>query len=146
MFEWNIEGNLITHMPIYNPSQPMAMLNGPVTDITVQVGNETIPFVGLPANGIVANFSDKGLFIATDITAIVREVQSMVSASKQALEQIPMHQKIVQDCDALLIQLQPERQKEAKQTQEIESLKTQLTEMNGKFEKMVEMLSAKLGT
>ena len=41
-----------THMPIYNPSQPMALLNGPVTDISVQVDNETIPFSGLPANGV----------------------------------------------------------------------------------------------
>ena len=50
-----------THIPTYNPNQPMAMFNGPVTDITVQVGNDTIPFSGLPASGVVADFPDKGL-------------------------------------------------------------------------------------
>ena len=121
-----------THMPIYNPNQPMAMLNGPVT--------------GLPANGVMANFPDKGYFLATDKAAVIHEIESMMSVSKQALEQIPVHQKMVHDCEALLLSLQPEKQKEAQQAQEIESLKTQLKDMNGKFDQMVQMLSAKLGT
>ncbi len=132
-----------THMPAYNPNQPMAMLNGPVTDILVQVGNDTVPFAGLPAGGVVANFPDKGMFISTDRTAVLREVESMRSASKQVLEQIPVHEKMVNDCDALLVQLQPDRKREAQQAQEIESLKTQLNTMNEKFDKIVDMLSAK---
>lgn len=135
-----------THMPVYNPSQPMAVLNGPVTDITVQVENETVPFAGLPANGIMANFPDKGYFIATDKSAILREVESMQTASRQALEQMPAHQKMVKDCDALLLSLQPEKQKEAKQAQEIESLKTQLADMGDKFDRLMDMLSVNLGT
>lgn len=143
------EGRVIavnTHMPVYNPSQPMAMLNGPVTDVTVQIGNDTIPFAGLPANGVIANFPDRGLFIAIDRSAILRELETMVSASKQVLEQVPVHEQIVKDCEAILLELQPEKQKEVQQAQEIENLKTQLTSMSGKLDKFVEMLSAKLGT
>ena len=144
-----VDGRVVavnTHMPVYNPNQPMAMLNGPVTDITVQVGNETIPLVGLPASGVVANFNDKGIFIATDRSAIVRELESMESASKQALEQVPAHQKMIESCEQLLVDLQPEKKKEVQQSQEIESLRTQLRVMTEKFDKMSEMLSAKLGT
>ena len=144
-----VDGRVVavnTHMPAYNPNQPMAMLNGPVTDITVQVGNETIPLVGLPASGVVANFPDKGIFIATDRSAIVRELESMESASKQALEQVPAHQKMIESCEQLLVDLQPEKKKEVQQSQEIESLRTQLRVMTEKFDKMSEMLSAKLGT
>lgn len=144
-----VDGKVVsvsTHMPTYNPSQPMAMLNGPVTDISVQVEGETIPFASLPANGIMANFPDKGYFIATDKSAILREIESMQSASKQALEQVPAHQKMVRECDALLLSLQPEKQKEAKQAQEIESLKTQMAAMDDKFDRMMQMLSANLGT
>lgn len=132
-----------THMPVYNPSQPMAMLNGPVTDITVQVEGDTIPFAGLPANGVTANFPDKGIFIATDTAAVVREVQALQTASKQALEQVPVHEQMVSDCDAILLQLQPEKKKEAEQAQEIESLKTQLSEMGGKVDRLVQLLSEK---
>ena len=132
-----------THMPTYNPSQPMAMLNGPVTDITVQVGNDTIPFVGLPVNGVLANFPDRGLFISIDKSAIVREVEAMSSESKQILEQVPIHQKRVADCDVLLMQLQPEKKKEVQQAQDIDNLKKQLAVMDSKFDKLVELLSAK---
>jgi hypothetical protein len=69
----------------------------------------------------------------------------MKAASKQVLEQVPAHQKMVQNCELLLLKLQPEKQKEAQQAQEIESLKTQLSSMSGKFDQMVELLSAKFG-
>ena len=36
-----------THLPQFNPSQPQAMFGGMVTDLTVAVGSDTIPFAGL---------------------------------------------------------------------------------------------------
>lgn len=144
-----VEGRVLsvsTHMPSYNPGQPMAMLNGPVTDITVQVDGNTIPFAGLPANGVTANFPDKSMFVSTDRTAILREIEAMRNSSKQVLEQVPVHQKMVSACDELLIQLQPEKQQEARRDKEIESLKTQLSSMNEKFDRLSGLLSAKLGT
>lgn len=122
-----------THMPIFNPQQPMAMMNGPVTDISVQVGEETLPFVGLPANGVVANFPDRGLFIATDRTAVLREIESMATTSRQVLESVPAHQKMVQDCENLILELNPERKKEAQQTQEITALRGELAELKELF-------------
>lgn len=127
-----------THMPQYNPNQPMAMLGGPVTDITVQVGSETIPFLGLPANGVVANFPEKGLFIATDKAAVLREIETMAQTSKQVLESVPAHQKMVRDCEALLLELNPERKKEAMQAQEISEMRNELAELR-------KLLSATLG-
>ena len=127
-----------THMPLYNPNQPMAMLGGPVTDITVQVGNESIPLAGLPANGVVANFPEKGLFIATDKAAVLREIETMAQTSKQVLESVPAHQKMVRDCEALLLELNPERKKEAMQAQEISEMRNELAELR-------KLLSATLG-
>ena len=118
-----------THLPQFNPQQPMAMMNGPVTDITVQIGNETIPFAGLPANGVVANFPDKGIFIATERAAVLREIEAMAAASKQILESVPSHQKMVQDCEALLIELNPDRKKEAQQAQEMNAMRGEIADL-----------------
>ena len=128
-----------THMPTYNPQQPLAMMNGPVTDITLQVGNETIPFAGLPANGVVANFPEKGLFLATDRTAILREIEAMASASRQVLASVPDHQKMVAACEDLILQLNPELKKEAQQAQE-------LSDLRGRVAELKTMLSAFIGT
>ena len=118
-----------THLPQYNPQQPLAMMNGPVTDITVQIGNETIPFAGLPASGVVANFPDKGYFLAIDKSAVFRELEAMVAASKQVLESVPAHKKIVTDCEALLLELNPEKKKEVQQTQELSSIRSEMAEL-----------------
>ena len=53
----------------------------------------------------------------------------MANMSRQVLSQVPMHQKIVQGCEALLMQVNPERQKEAQQAEEIAALKAQIEEM-----------------
>jgi len=127
-----------THLPQYNPQQPMAMMNGPVTDITVQVGDETIPFVGLPASGVVANFPEKGYFLSTDRSAVIREVEAMLSASKQVLQSIPAHEKMVRDCESLLLDLNPDRKKEAEQAKEMSALR-------GEIEELKSLLRASLG-
>ena len=105
------------------------MMNGPVTDITVQVDNETIPFAGLPANGVVANFPEKGLFITTDRSAVLREVEAMANASRQVLESVPAHQKMIQDCENILIELNPDRKKDAEQAKELSDLRGQVAEL-----------------
>jgi hypothetical protein len=128
-----------THLPQYNPQQPLAMMNGPVTDITVQVGNETIPFVSLPSSGVVANFPDKGYFLAIDRSSIYRELEAMVAASKQVLESVPAHEKIVSDCESLLLELNPEKKKEVQQTQE-------MNELRDKIDRIEKLILDSLGT
>lgn len=144
-----VDGKVIavnTHMPKYDPTKPMGMLNGPVTDLMIQVGNETIPFADLPPNGVVANFPDKGMFLAIDRSAVIREVEAMSFALDKDLEQVPLRQKMSESLKALINELHPEKKIQQQQSQEIESLRTQLGAMNTKFDKMVELLSATLGT
>lgn len=126
------EGRVVsvnTHMPTYNPQQPMAMLNGPVTDITVQVGSDTIPFAGLPANGVVANFSDKGMFISTDKSAVLREVDSAAVSLKQDLESVSAKEKLLQGYERLRLDLNPGMKKEAQHEAEMNAIKNEMAEM-----------------
>lgn len=118
-----------THMPVYNPQQPMAMLNGPVTDLTIQVGNDTIPFAGLPASGVVANFPDKGMFLAIDKSAILREVDSAAASLKQDLESVPAKEKLLQGYEQLRLDLNPGMKKEAQHEAEMSAIKNEMAEM-----------------
>ena len=127
-----------THLPQYNPAQPQAMFGGMVTDITVSVGNDTIPFQGLPANASVANFPDKGLFISEDKGLVVNEVTAMRDNSQRVVDSYEAHKAIRDKCDALLLSLNPEKQKEIRTEKEMAELKGELAEMK-------RMLSAFLG-
>ena len=75
-----------THLPQYNPNQPQAMFNGMVTDLTVSVGSDTIPFLGLPASASTANFADKGLFISEDQGLVVNEITTLRDNSKRIID------------------------------------------------------------
>lgn len=124
-----------THMPGYNPSQPMAMFNGLVTDITVQVGNETIPFAGLPANGVVADFPSKGMYLSVDSSAAYRELDSAINAFEQDLATVPSKQKLLEGYKSLRAKNNPEAQREK-----------EMSEMRGQLNEMQRMLSEILGT
>lgn len=128
-----------THLPQYNPAQPAAMFNGMVTDITVSVGSETVPFAGLPANASVANFPDKGLFISEDQNQLVNEITAMRDNSQRIVDSYEAHKALRDKCDALLVSMNPERQKEMQNAKEMADLKGELAEMK-------RMLSAVLGT
>ena len=127
-----VEGRVLsvnTHMPAFNPSQPMAMMTGPVTDVTVQVGEETIPFAGLPANGVIANFPEKGIYLSTDASAINREIDASASALKQELDAVPAKQKLYQGYVSLRQERNPEWQRDMQREKEITSLRGEISEL-----------------
>ena len=128
-----------THMPAYNPNQPMSVFNGPVTDITVQVGNETIPFAGLPANGVVADFPNKGMFLAIDSAAAYREVDTAIEAFEQDLATVPAKTKLLEGYKALRIEKNPDAKRDAQREKELNDLRGEISELK-------QMLSAALGT
>lgn len=128
-----------THLPMYNPSQPQAMLNGMVTDLTVSVGSESIPFASLPAMASSANFPDKGVFVAEDQNTVISELTAMRDNSQRIVDSYDAHKTIRDKCDALLISMNPEKQKEMQSAKEMSELKGELAELK-------QMLSAMLGT
>ena len=130
---------LNTHVPQFNPAQPQAMFGGMVTDLTVAVGNDTLPFAGLPATASVANFPDKGMFVSEDQGMIVNELTAMRDNSQRIVDSYDAHKALRDKCDALLLTLNPEKQKEMQNAKDVAELKGELAEMK-------QMLSAFLGT
>lgn len=138
-----------THVQ-YNPAQPMAqLLNGLVTDLTVQVDNDSIPFMSLPATGVSANFPDKGIFISTDKTAINRELEGLIASHRKAIEELPERQKKLKACEELYAQHNPSARESAHQekafatlSEEVTSLKKQAEETSAKLDRIMEFVSS----
>ena len=116
------------HMSKSAQSNPALAMQGFVVDLTLSMGNETTT-IEFPVNSASANYPDKGWFVSPDRLAVIREVESMANMSKQILSQVPMHEKMVKGCESLLLSLNPDRQKEAQQAEEIAMLKSQIEEM-----------------
>jgi len=128
-----------THVPQFNPAQPQAMFGGMVTDLTVSVGSETIPFAGLPSTASVANFPDKGMFVSEDQGMVINELTAMRDNSQRVVDSYDAHKALRDKCDALLLSLNPEKQKEMQNAKEMADLKGELADLK-------RMLSVVLGT
>lgn len=109
-------------------TNPALAMQGLVVDLSLNLGNETIS-VEFPMNGISANYPEKGWFISPDSQVISNEIRSMDNSSKQYIAQKPWHEMVIQKTPSLLMQLNPEMQKEAQQAEELAMLKSQIEEM-----------------
>ena len=109
-------------------NNPALALQGLVVDLSISMGNESTS-IEFPVNGVSANYPEKGWFVSQDSQIITKEIKAIENASRQFLAQKPWHEMVIQKSPSLLMQLNPEMQKEAKQAEEIAMLKAQIEEM-----------------
>lgn len=113
-----------------------------VVDVVVGINGNNITLQSLPANLDVADQGtiNGSLFISTTRDAMNTEINSMRQKSLDIINSIDNHKKIVQDCELLLQRLNPEFAEQKQQKQEIDMLKTQMSEMmNGMKELMAQL-------
>ena len=113
-----------------------------VVDIVVNINGNNITLQSLPANLDVADQGtiNGSLFISTSRDAMNTEINSMRQKSLDIINSVENHKKIVQDCELLLQRLNPEFAEQKQQKQEIDMLKTQVSEMmNGMKELMAQL-------
>lgn len=131
--------------PKYNntfiPNQPYSEM---VVDIVVKVGEEEIKFEKLPSNLSIANFGQSGVVVSESKEAMNTEVEGMLRNSKQVIESIPYHEKVVASCDEMLRELNPSFKKEKEQEEKIGLLEQKMSGMEGTLTDIREMLSLAL--
>lgn len=126
--------------PITNFMSPQEL----VVDVVVKINGNDITLQKLPANLDVADQGSAtgALVITTSREAMNAEVDSLRQKSLGILNSVEYHQKIVQDCEVLLQRLNPEFAEQKQQKQEIDMLKTQMSEMmTGMRELMAQLKS-----
>lgn len=135
---------------VVNVSQPRSKFNTnnyitpqeQVVDIVVNINGNNITLQSLPANLDVADQGtiNGSLFISTTRDAMNSEINSMRQKSLDIINSIDTHKKIIQDCEVLLQRLNPEFAEQKQQKQEIDILKSQVSEiMNGMKELMTQL-------
>lgn len=113
-----------------------------VVDVVVGINGNNITLQSLPANLDVADQGtiNGSLFITTSRDAMNSEINSMRQKSLDIINSIDHHKKVIQDCEILLQRLNPEFAEQKQQKQEIDMLKSQVSEMmNGMKELMAQL-------
>lgn len=115
-----------------------------VVDVTVKVGEDELKFEKLPSSLSIANFGQNGVVVSESKEAMNTEVEVMLRNSKQIIESVPYHEKVVQVCDVMLRELNPQFAKEKEQEEKIGLLEQKMVGMEGTLSDIREMLNAAL--
>ena len=106
-----------------------------VVDVKVKLGDDEVDFKQLPANGHIAN--DKSLVVSDNKEAMSAEVDAMLRQSKAILESVDYHKRVVDSCEGMLQQLNPQIAKDKEQTEKINKLEGKVSGIEGKIDKMM---------
>ena len=119
-----------------------------VVDLVVSINGNNITLQSLPANLDVADQGtiNGSLFIATQRDAMNTEINSMRQKSLDIINSVEQHKKVIQDCEVLLQRLNPEFAEQKQQKQEIDMLKTQMSEMMSGMKELMAQLKSKEST
>ena len=117
----------VPRFPVTNFMAPQEL----VVDVTVKINDNNITLQKLPANLDIADqgVANGAIVITTSREAMNSEVDSLMQKSLSIINSVDYHKKIVQDCEILLQRLNPEFAEQKQQKQEIDILKSQMSEL-----------------
>ena len=115
--------------------QPMDM----IVDIRVNIDGTSQEFKNIPANLSIAN--DGNIVISETKEAMSTEVDSMLSISKQILESIDYHKDVIEKCEQILKDLNPQFAKDKLQEEKINSLESRIGGVENTLGDIKDMLS-----
>ncbi len=118
--------NVSTPIPKYpaNFGQPQNF----ILDLVVKINGQDISYQKVPANVDIADFGS-GIVISDNKEAMNAEISSLKQKSKDILESIDYHKKVLENCDKMLKDLNPEYAEKQAQQAEISGLKSQVAEL-----------------
>ena len=115
--------------------QPMDM----IVDIRVNIDGTSQEFKNIPASLSIAN--DGNIVISETKEAMSTEVDSMLSISKQILESVDYHKGVIEKCEQILKDLNPQFAKDKLQEEKINSLESRIGGVENTLSDIKDMLS-----
>ena len=112
------------------PKYPLATTFGNqemLVDIVIKINNQEITYQKLPANSDIADFGNTGIVLSASKEAINSEIISLKTKSEDIINSVDYHKNIINDCDKLLSELNPDFAERQKQQDEIKMLKEQIS-------------------
>lgn len=117
--------------PMYTAPQEM------VVDIVVNVNNQDVSYKQLPAHSDLADFGDNNIVITDNREAMNSEVMSLKQKSLSILDSVEYHKNLINCCDKMLADLNPEFAEKQNQQNEINQLKSNVSELSDKITKLL---------
>lgn len=108
--------------------------------MVVKVNGQDLNYQKVPANADIADFGMNGVVISDSRDAMNAEVVNLKNKSIEIIGSIDFHKKVVEDCNKILENLNPEFAERQAQQNDINSLKAQMQELMEMNKSLLERL------
>ena len=98
-----------------------------LVDVIAKINNQEVTYQKLPANSDIADFGNTGIVLSASKEAINSEIVSLKTKSEDIINSVDYHKNVINDCDKLLSELNPDFPERQKQQDEIKMLKEQIS-------------------
>lgn len=109
----------------------VAFNNDMTVDIKVKADGEIFDFQKIPINLSSAPIGN--IILCDNREDALSEVNSFMQNSRNILDNIEYHKKVVEACDGMLVKLNPEYAKDKERDVAIESMKGEMAEIKNEF-------------
>ncbi len=132
----------------YQTNQP-AIFNGLATmqgqnlvvDVVATIGGAEIPFSNIPVNAETTSYNNGMTFVSSSREAMLQGVDTMIQASKKALEQVNYHKSVLTEGEKMLETLNPRYREEKERDRSIKSLEERQDKTDKKLDTILDKLN-----
>lgn len=122
--------------PTYNNN---FLMNGSTININVKVGDSTMDFQNVVGSLSVTSYNNVTISETKELMS--NEVDNMLQNSKNIIDSIPYHNKVIESCESILRELNPRFAKEKERDEDISNLKNKIGGLEHKMDKLISILS-----
>ena len=109
-------------------------------DLKVKVDDETQEFNSIPSINTVVSYNSGKIIISETKQGIQNEVETILSNSKQILNNIETYQKNVTDCEEILKQLNPQFAIDKERDERLSNLENRFDGFESKLDKIFNLI------
>ncbi len=121
--------------PSFTPSGNMT--------IKVKLDNNIIDYPEIPRNNTSMSYNNGDIIVCDSTQSVVKELENVLQQTKQILADHSKYEQIVIDCENLLKDINPSFAKDKERDDRINSLDSKVTNMEGKLDQILNVLSTK---
>ena len=109
-------------------------------DIKVKIEGEIQEFSSIPSINSIVSYNNGKIIISETKQGIQNEVESILSNSKQILNNIDNYKKNVEDCEEILKQLNPQFAIDKERDERLSNLENRFDGFESKFDKIFNLV------
>ena len=121
-------------------TQPKFNFNQATVDLKVKVDDSVQEFNNLPSINSFVTYNNGKLLISETKQGIQNEIETILTNSKNVVENIDTYKQNIEDCENILKQLNPQFAKDKERDDRLQNLESRFDGVESKLDKIFELI------